>query len=204
MTLLTNYFFVKDYTCDTYVSAPVGQLTKMLSYNSSAMNVTLTFSEGEHDLTSEMRGFNSVAFIMYAESANLNACITCYSEGILSFFNISTVQFIGMTFFACGETRIQEISYLTVYNCIFQGYHDSGTALFLINTYTDISYTSFTLNTGTHQFLLDQWMLQRDTYREVGGAIAAYQSDLWINGCIFKENRAKIGGAIYIEKQKSL
>ena len=74
------------------------------------------------------------------------------------------------------------------------------TALFLIHSKANITKCSFLSNTGTYQFPLDNVFLQGDEYKLVGGAIAAYQSELWITVCEFRGNSAEIGGALFIEE----
>ena len=99
----------------------------------------------------------------------------------------------------CGENFLQEIN-LTIYNTVFQGDHDSGVAFILFYTTANITNSSFISNTGTYQFPLDNYILQGDEYKEVGGAIAAYRSKLWITECNFNGNSAEVGGALFIEE----
>ena len=80
----------------------------------------------------------------------------------------------------CGENFLKEINHLTIYSTVFQGYRDSGVAFLLFYSTANITNSSFMLNTGTYRFPLDDYILQGDEYKEVGGAIAAYQSKIWI------------------------
>ena len=101
-----------------------------------------------------------------------------------------------------GENTLQEINLLTIYNSMFEGYYDSGTgiALLLVYSKANITKSSFLSNTGTYQFPLDNVFLQGDEYKQVGGAIAAYQIELWITACKLYGNSAEVGGALFIEE----
>ena len=131
-----------------------------------------------------------------------NTWIICEGVSFLTIYNVTSVQIQNMAFMGCGESTLQEINLLTIYNSMFQGYsnYDSGTALLLIHSKANITKSSFLSNTGTYQFPLDNVFLQGDKYKQVGGAIAAYQSELWITACEFHGNSAEVGGAIFIEE----
>jgi predicted outer membrane repeat protein len=161
-------------------------------------NVTLYFSQGWHYLHSELMIVNSSELFMHSDAEN--TWIICEGVGFLTIYNVTSVQIQNMAFMGCGESTMQEINLLTIYNSTFQGYYDSGTALFLIHSKANITQSSFLSNTGTYQFPLDNVFLQGDKYKQVGGAIAAYRSELWITACEFHGNNAEVGGALFIEE----
>ena len=70
----------------------------------------------------------------------------------------------------------------------------------LSNSIANITSSSFLSNTGTYQFPLDEFFYQGDDYKQVGGAIAAYQSELWISERKFHRNSAEVGRALFIEE----
>ena len=168
-------------------------------YNYSVeTNVMLILLQGEHNLHSELKAINSSEFFM--QSDTINTWINCGGIGSLTLINVTSVQIRNLAFFGCGENTLLEITLLTVYNTVFRGYYDSGAALILFNSIANITSSSFLSNTGTYQFPLDQFFYQGDDYKQVGGAIAAYQSELWITECRFYGNSAEVGGALFIEE----
>ena len=166
--------------------------------NFSSDSLTLIFQQGWHTLHSELMAINSSEFLMYAESEN--AWINCDSIGYLNMYNVTRVLISNLTLIGCGENTLQEVNILTICNTIFQGSNDSGAALFLLNSIAKITGSSFVSNTGTYRFPLDDFFYQGDDYKRVGGAIAAYQSQLWITRCTFHGNSAEVGGAAFIEE----
>ena len=161
-------------------------------------NVTLILLQGEHNLHSELKAINSSEFFMHSDA--INTLINCDGIGSLTLNNVTSVQIRNLAFMGCGENTLLEITLLTIYNTVFQGYYDSGAALILFNSVANITSSLFLSNTGTYQFPLDQFFYQGDDYKQVGGAIAAYQSKLWITECRFHGNSAEVGGALFIEE----
>ena len=163
-------------------------------------NLTLIFLQGEHNLHSQLTVVNSSELVMYSTTENTSTWISCDDFELFTFYNVPSVQIRNLMFVGCGENFLQEINLLTIYNTVFQGHHDSGVALLLFYSTTNITNSSFVSNTGTYQFPLEDYILQGDKYKEVGGAIAAYQSKLWITECSFSGNSAEVGGALFIEE----
>lgn len=169
------------------------------TYNHSfETNVILIFSQGWHYLHSELMLVNLSNISMYSDAENV--WIICEAVRFVNIYNVTSIEIHNLAFMGCGESTLQEIHFLTIYNCMFQGYHNSGVAPFLIYTKANITRSSFLSNTGTYQFPLDDIFLQGDKFKQVGGAIAAYQSELWITACKFYVNSAEAGGALFIEE----
>lgn len=185
---------------DLLVCSSLEHFTSTINNHSTKtnMNVTLILLQGEHNLYSELKVINLREFHMYTDTENTR--VNCDGIGSFTFHNVFRVELSNLTFVGCGENSLQEVNLLIVYNTLFQGYNDSGAALFLSSSIADIISTSFVSNTGTYQFPLDDFFYQGDDYKQVGGAIAAYQSELWITDCSFLGNSAEVGGALFIEE----
>lgn len=164
-------------------------------------NTTLTFSHGNHTLDSVVKIINSSEFIMHSNF--MNTWINCNGTGSFTFINVTVVRIINLFFLGCGDNTLQEISQLSVHKSVFHGnnsYYNTGTALFIIYSNADITNTTFTVNTGTSNYPVDESLLQGDKYKVVGGAITSYGSSLWISECEFDGNTAELGGALFIEE----
>ena len=164
----------------------------------AAANATLKFLSGNHTLDSELKVMNLSEFLMYSDIKD--AWINCNGIGSLTFINVNTVLIRNLAFLGCGENILQQVNLLTVQDSIFHGYYDSGTALYMIETVANITKSSFLLNTGTFQYPVDNLFLQGDDYKEVGGAITAFQSTLGISECRFHRNSAEVGGVLFLEE----
>ena len=158
------------------------------------------FLPGNHTLDLELNVMNLSEFSMYSESDVKATWIRCNGIGTLTFINIGVVQLRNLALLGCGENFLHHIDLLVVQNTLFHGYYDSGTALYVTETVANITKSSFLLNTGTFQHPVDEFLLQGDDYKEVGGAITAFQSKLRISECRFRGNSAEVGGALYIEE----
>ena len=183
---------------DLQVCSTLEHFTNAINSYSVEINVTLIFLRGRHNLYSELRAINLSEFLMYTNTEN--TWINCDGIGSFTFYNVTRIEISNLAFVGCGENTLQEINLLTVYNTLYQGYNDSGAALLLSNSIADIISSSFVSNTGTYRFPLDDFFFQGDDYKQVGGAIAAYQSELWITECSFLGNSAEVGGALFIEE----
>ena len=212
LALVTLMLYLSFITCEVFYIMPsttypcpqdpqiyftLKQFTDNI-YSNTYANMTLIFLPGNHTLDSDLNVMNLSEFSMYSD-VNI-AWISCKRNGFLTFINVKTVQIRNLAFLGCGENILHQINLLTVQDSIFQGYYDSGTALYIIETVANIAKSLFVSNTGTFQHPVDEYFLQEDEYKEVGGAITAFQSKVRISECTFRDNSAELGGALFLEQ----
>ena len=91
--------------------------------------MTLILLQGEHNLHSELKAINSSEFFIQSDTINTWIINNCGGIGSLTLINVTSVQIRNLAFIGCGESTVLEITLLTLYNTVFQGYYDSGAAL---------------------------------------------------------------------------
>ena len=95
----------------------------------------------------------------------------------------------GLTFLGCDGSRFESIDQLVVESSDFLGQNNSQTALSISESSVNISETTFLSNTGA---------------ASKGGALSVSNSSVGIDGCSFKGNMVKSGGAIYFEYESTI
>lgn len=168
------------------------------SYNST--NLTLVFVEGEHELSDAITISDISVFSMVSRDDTYDSTsIEC--GGIFVNFNFSSVHSVhmsGLTFSGC-ETTTESVQHLIVENCTFLGTEYSGTALTISESNADITDTEFLLNTqGTFRDGIQ--FLSIHLGSTVGGAVIITHSNVTIDECLFEDNEASRGGAVYVKQ----
>ena len=163
-------------------------------------NLTLVFVKGEHELSDSITILSDsdiLEFSMVSRDDTYNSTsIECGGPFInFNFSSVHSVHITGLTFSGC-ETTTESVQHLTVENCTFLGTEFSGTALTISESNADIIDTEFLSNTkGTFrdgiQFYLGS---------TVGGAVVITHSNVTINECLFEDNEASKGGAVYVRQ----
>ena len=168
------------------------------SYNST--NLTLVFVEGEHELSDAITISDISVFSMVSRDDTYDSTsIEC--GGVFVNFNFSSVCSVhmsGLTFSGC-ETMTESVQHLTVEKCTFLGTEFSGTALTISESNADITDTEFLSNTqGTFRDGIQ--FLSIHLGSTVGGAVIITHSNVTIDECLFEDNEASKGGAVYVKQ----
>ena len=166
-------------------------------------NLTLVFVEGVHELSDSITILSdsdiSVFSMVSRDDTYNSTSIKC--SGVFVDFNFSSVDSVhirGLTFSGC-ETTTESVQHLTVEKCTFIGTEYSGTALTISESTADITDTEFLSNTkGTFQDGIQ--FLSIHLGSTVGGAVVITHSNVTIDGCLFEDNEASKGGAVYAKQ----
>ena len=136
--------------------------------------------------------------------------ISCSHKGVnMTFSSISEVRISGLTFFGCGGSTVNSVSYLTIEDSQFIGNNSSATSVLIKQTIASIKGTNFSFNTNgsyrEHFSLIPSSAFGQDLgITTVGGALIVFNSNLTIDDCHFDGNSANVGGAIFIESESTV
>ena len=126
----------------------------MFAANTSSyldLNTTLVLLAGNHILDSQLLVSNVDEFlIILSTNSSVTASITCRSNAILKFINITHMHIGRLEFIRCN-TRVENLEHFTLEDSSFQSNNDDGSALHLIETSTKIVRTSFSNSMGSYQ-----------------------------------------------------
>ena len=162
-------------------------------------NTTLVFFPGTHYLSKvNLMLSNVLHFTMKSENSIAQIKCTTNKSNIyfsrLQCIHISNLEFIG-----CGSNQVKHVKRFIIKNTIFKGQENSGTALILIETNTQIVNCSFVSNRkGSYH---------KEIYFQgrISGAIIATNSTICISQSKFNSNAAAgVGGAIFAEQYSIL
>lgn len=198
-------------TSDNLCATPCLNLNDLVSNSSQfvSKNRTLILLAGRHDLTSELEITNMTSFTM--TSLNTSAQVHCENSSSISISNTEIVAITSLKFLGCGENQFTNVNKLTLTNTTFMGKDDSRTALELTMTNASINNSTFLANVqGSKRNLKEQFDSVRtifgsqgieisDSDTWVGGVIIANQSNIVIMSSTFRNNRAKVGGALFVQ-----
>ena len=164
-------------------------------------NITLIFLAGNHQLNTEVSISDISNFFMLtkytSESEGLAYTIWCQHKASFNFENVTNLWIKGINFIGCGNNRFLSVKNFTINNCTFQGQNDSGTALNITESNLIATNTIFVSNrVGNRADIVDR-NTSNHTSVYVGGTIFLAKGNLAIVGCIFLNNSAEVGGAIY-------
>ena len=149
-------------------------------------------------------------FVMKSE--NSTAQIKCTNNSSIHFNQSQHVHITNLEFIGCGGNQVRHVEEFVVQDTTFKGQDNSGTALELIETTTQIVNSTFVLNKrGLYRETVIIQIVKyvgidfigsgrRSIRSSVGGAIIATKSTVnIINKSTFEDNSANIGGAIFAE-----
>ena len=165
-------------------------------------NTTFILLEGNHTLDTDLN-ITDIDHSVILSATNLvstSVSITCTDAAGLNFNNIKQLQISGLELIRC-RNRIESVGDFLLEDCHFRD-GDSGSALLLTQTNTNIERCSFLSNTaGTLTYVAAPYYSRQ--FR-VGGALHVTSSNLSISNSQFDSNEAERGGAIYIETGRNI
>ena len=149
-------------------------------------------------LNNEVTISNISNFLMLANNTYGGTyVISCQHQASLFFENVIKLRMKGLRFIGCGSNTFSSIQNFMIENSTFQGQSGSGTALDITDTNLTIVNSSFISNrVGRCLDIFDLSTMSNISVR-VGGAIFVDMSNVSIINCIFVNNSAEIGGAMY-------
>ena len=165
--------------------------TNLSDYLHSCTHLVLL--PGNHTLNSFFVIAHVENFSVSTHGNHGSASIVCDNQFVtIGFHHASNVNIDGVTFNRC-KTVVNLTKSYTVEDSSFFGMNMIGTALLSFNTIAYLSNCSFTEFHGTQ--------INNAT---VGGAIITSNSTFLMYECVFEDNRALTGGALFVEQNSSL
>lgn len=164
------------------------------SKNSShKANTTLIFLPGNHSLGSTLtvKYGNNFSMIVLNHS---RVIISCEWDTKFQFFLSSNVYISGLVITRCENShQIRGVNKFMLINCIIS-YHES-TAMYFSYSNVNITNTSFISNWGGTTEKISNVLTY--SYVEAGAAAIFSACNATISKCVFKDNRAETGAAIF-------
>ena len=187
--------------CQTEPCLTLSKFAHNLSSWLSPLNTTLIFSAGTHTLDTDILITNSTTFSMltYSTSEGTHSVVACQNQANFIFDHVNELKIKGLKFIGCGSNEFLSVGNFTMENSTFQGQEDSSTALHVTGTNLTILYSSFLSNrlgTCRDSFYVNT---ESNVSARIAGAILVSGSNISIISCYFLENRAEIGGGMYID-----
>ena len=201
-----SVYYIKPSTSDGCPESETCITLSMLIANTSNFldntNTTFILLEGNHTLDTDLN-ITDIDHSVILSATNLvstSVSITCTDAAGLNFNNIKQLQISGLELIRC-RNRIESVGDFLLEDCHFRD-GDSGSALLLTQTKTNIERCSFLSNTaGTLTYVAVSYYSRQ--FR-VGGALRVTSSNLSISNSQFDSNEAERGGAIYIETGRNI
>ena len=173
--------------------------------NNTYSNTTLFMLQGNHSLPAPIVISNiaSFALILLANNSNSSAQIICSESANFVMSNISSVRISGIAFLGCGRNQFQSVKNLTIHHSKFIGQNNSQTPLVITESKAHLILSLFAFNeVGSyyHHFQFSRYLplkLSGSFTAKVGGVVIVNSTVLAIQNCVFKNNSANIGGAIF-------
>ena len=153
-------------------------------------NTTLVFLPGTHYLSKVNLTLSNVVNVAMKAENSLPQINCTTNESHINFSDLQCMHISNLEFIGCGGNLVKHVEKFVVENTIFKGQENSGTALILIETNTQIINCSFVSNS----------YCKLSFKHRRGGAITATNSTICISQSKFKSNAAIFGGAIYAEQ----
>ena len=158
-------------------------------------NTTIIFLEGNHTLNTDLNMRDIDHFVRLSATKSVSVSITCAYRAGLIFNNIKQLQISGLELIRC-RNKIKSVDDFLLEDCHFRD-GDSGSALLLTQTNTNIERCSFISNrAGTDTIVV---YYNYNVLLRVGGALCVISSNLSISSSWFGSNEARGGGAMYIK-----
>lgn len=195
-------------SCDT--------LEQLIKSNASCMerNMTLVLFSGNHSLISELVVTNTQIFMIQSDSENQDTFIICNTSAKFLFISVTEVKINGLKFIGCGENTMQFVRNLTITECMFIGTMNSRTPLVLSNTEAQIKDSQFLSNTIGRDYYYNNSNVRLELdfkltstekiHINASGAIFVTHSNVTLVRCIFNDNRADSGAALFVENKSYL
>ena len=168
-------------------------------------NTTLYFLPGQHNLSLEINVTTITKLSMTSRptiSNSPSATIACEGNASFTFSNIEEVYIGHMRFSGCYGHKSISVQMFELENSLFFNHTES--ALEFISSMARIVRSSFIANSnGSYQQVLNRFrknnFWRKENYINVyaGAALALSRSNVVISGCVFKQNHAEFGGAIF-------
>ena len=165
----------------------------------SSKHTTLMLLSGNHTLNTDLSVSNINNFFMLsnATSDGVHVIISCQYQVSFNFKNMTELSIKGLMFIGCGGNTFSSIKNFTIENSTFRGQNESGTVLDVTKVNLTILNSYFISNSvGRCLDIFDISTASHVSLR-VGGAIFVDKSNVSIINCLFVNNSAEIGGAIY-------
>ena len=193
-----SVYYIKPSTSDGCPESETCITLSMLAANTSNFlddtNTTFIFLKGNYTLDTDLNMTDIDHPVRLSATNLVSVSITCIDGVGLNFNNIKQLQISGLELIRC-RNRIESVGDFLLEDCHFR-YGDSGSALLLTQTNTNIERCFFLSNTaGTLTYVAIRYY---STQARVGGAIHVTSSKLSISNSQFDSNEAEVGGAIYI------
>ena len=177
--------------------------------------MTLVLLPGNHSLNVSIQMGNLSEFRMETSTLGSYTDIVCTESANLYLHHIDEVYISGVKFVGCEGSRFESVNQVSLENVTYTSC--SGSALELTGVVSAHITGSFFISNreGTHrsdtEFLEyvesnseDPNHHNIDTQANIGGAMIITRSNVYITACLFKANRAQVGGAIYSEKYSNV
>ena len=154
-------------------------------------------SEGDHILDDVIFLSNTELFHIMNITESGRTKVTCSEHAGLVLSSVSQVHISGITFVGCDGT-FQFIGQMTIKGSSFSGQDNSN-----VNV-SRVSVSGSNVNILRSQFLSNTAGTFRSFSSSVGGALVISNSTVMIDNCLFENNKAKFGGAIFSEMQSNI
>ena len=195
-----SVYYIKPSTYDGCPESETCITLSTLAANTSNFldntDTTFILLEGNHTLDTDLniRDINHLVRLSATNLVSTSVSITCTDAAGLNFNNIKQLQISGLELIRC-RNRIESVGDFLLEDCHFRD-GDSGSAVLLTQTNTNIERCSFLSNTaGTLTYVAVPYYSGQ---ARVGGALRVTSSNLSISNSQFDSNEAEWGGAIYI------
>ena len=170
----------------------------------SNTTLTLIFQPGNHVLDVTFR-IESVHSLQFSSIKPLNITIVCVQSQI-ELFNVSSVYIGKLKLLGCS-VRVELISDLFVEDTIFFGQNKSNSALKLVRTTTAVVSDSAFISNAVGSLKPVTLKISKNhtiSMAYVGGAVLIAQCNVAFIQCLFKQNSAEVGGAIFCEGHSNI
>ena len=159
-------------------------------------NLTIIFLPGNHTLNATNFSFTMIPHVsMKSQSRDgfSRYAINCYKSSKLQFRFNSLVHISGLTLNECYEIEVYQVKEFVMEDCRLSGRERSfgrGRGLVVTKSTLKIMRTDFMSFHGnaTHK----------------GGAVYCWQTNISLSDCMFMNNSATSGAAVYIEEDSTL
>ena len=199
--------------CSTDSCLTLSQFAEIYLVSSEATNsnnTTLVIIGDNHNLSMHISVSNVAEFsILSANDTELNpgpVTITCGKHASFTFRNVSSVLIHGLVFVGCTNNRIEFVNQLMVDQSTFRGQTGSKTSLTIISSIAQISGTTFVANavgtplSNVSPLPVLNFPASMSASTTLGGALIVSRSEIIFDTCLFQDNEANVGGAIYSEQ----
>ena len=179
--------------CPKHICYTLSYFINNITFNSS--NATFMFLPGSHRLDSTLVFNGMKDLVLCCRFANI---LCSGTDASLELSNIDHAELSGIHFIECGGNKIESVRDLLIRNIKFQGFQGK-TTLEVIQSTIVAHQSSFCFDNEDNLCVTFS-----SKCTQHGGAINMKQSTVNLVDCIFENNTAKYGGAIYGESMIKL